>query len=108
MVELHLYVPAQDGEFESTLVEDDGLTFAARDGARYLTTISLSRSGSRLELATEVEGHGYPEFRRTAFELVFHGTTPAQLEADAEQVPVEAGSARVANCGAPMRVGADL
>ena len=108
VVELHVHVPAQDGEFESTLAEDDGLTFAARDGARYLTTISLSRNGSRLELSTTVDGDGYPEHRRTAFELVFHGTTPAHLEVNGEQVPVEGGRARVDNSGAPLRVLADL
>lgn len=108
VVELHVYVPAQDGEIDSTLAEDDGITFAARDGARYLTTITLSRNGSQLELSTSVEGDGYPEFRRTAFELVFHGTTPAHVEVSGEQVPVEAGRARVANTGAPLRVVADL
>ena len=74
----------------------------------FLTTISLSRNGSRLELSTSVDGDGYPEFRRTAFELVFHGTTPEQVEVGGEQIPVEAGRARVANAGAPMRVVADL
>jgi alpha-glucosidase len=108
VVELHVYVPAQDSESEFILAEDDGITFAAREGARYLTTISLSRNGSRLELATSVDGDGYPEFRRTAFEVVFHGTTPAYLEVDGDQVPVEAGRARVTNTGAPMRVVADL
>jgi alpha-glucosidase len=32
VVELHLFVPAQDGTTRSVLREDDGLTFAAAEG----------------------------------------------------------------------------
>ena len=44
MIELHLFVPQQDGTYASTLVEDDGLTFAAQQGACYRTTFTVTRS----------------------------------------------------------------
>ena len=41
MVELHLFVPVADGAYHSMLQEDDGLTFAALDGACYRTTFEV-------------------------------------------------------------------
>src|SRR3954453_3575234 len=73
VVELHLFVPFEDGEPRSLLQEDDGETTAALGGARYRTTFVLERRGSRVTLRAEVEGDGYPEFGREAFELVVHG-----------------------------------
>jgi alpha-glucosidase len=86
VVELHLFVPATDGEHESRLVEDDGLTTRAAEGARRDTTFTLTRSGGSVALAAQVEGRGYPEFRRTAFRLHVHGATPAHVELDGAQV----------------------
>jgi alpha-glucosidase len=73
VVELHLFVPTADGTHTSFLQEDDGLTFAASDGARYRTTFTVTRSGHRLAVRADVDGDGYPEFRRQAFALVVHG-----------------------------------
>jgi alpha-glucosidase len=73
VLELHLFVPEHDGTYVSMLHEDDGLTFAARNGAFYRTTFEVTRSADRLVLRAEVEGDGYPEFARNAFELLVHG-----------------------------------
>ncbi|MFL6134500.1 MAG: TIM-barrel domain-containing protein, partial [Nocardioidaceae bacterium] len=75
-VELHVFVPPGDGSHLSVLAEDDGLTFALRDGAYYRTRFTLTRDGGRLTLVGTVDGQGYPEFRRTSFRLVVHGASP--------------------------------
>src|SRR3954469_2001491 len=72
-IELHLFVPVEDGTHRSLLQEDDGETTAALGGARYRTTFVLERRGSRVTLRGDVEGDGYPEFAREAFRLVVHG-----------------------------------
>jgi alpha-glucosidase len=86
-IELHVFVPEADGEHRSLLREDDGLT---RDGGHLTTTFKLARRGDRVTLRAEVEGDGYPEFRRTAFRLVVHGA--------------EAGSREIANAGTGLEV----
>ena len=73
VIELHLFVPERDGTYVSMLQEDDGLTFAAGEGARYRTTFTVTRRANRLTVQADVEGDGYPEFARRAFELVLHG-----------------------------------
>jgi alpha-glucosidase len=87
VVELHLFVPRTDGRFTSTLQEDDGITFAARDrDARYRTTITVTRAGSRITLSADVTGNGYPEFAREAFHLVLHGLNVDTVRLDGEDV----------------------
>ena len=68
-IELHLFVPrGRRRAHRSFLQEDDGLTFAARDGARrYRTTFRSPARGGTVTLRAEVEGDGYPEFAREAF-----------------------------------------
>jgi len=78
-IELHLFVPASDGTYQSFLQEDDGVSFAALDGARYRTSFELTRDGDRLRLRADVEGEGYPEFARREFHLVIHGAAPATV-----------------------------
>ena len=46
-IELHLFVPRGDGTHRSLLQEDDGITTAALDGARYRTTFTVTRRGAR-------------------------------------------------------------
>src|SRR5262249_43425359 len=92
-IELHLFVPLADGTHRSFLQEDDGLTFAARDGARYRTTFAVERRGDRVTLRAEVEGDGYPEFARERFVLVLHGAAPATVVVDGEAVGVRDGRA---------------
>ena len=73
VIELHVFVPDADGETRSVLHEDDGNTFAFRDGAFYRTVFVLQRKGSRVTLDATVTGGGYPDFRRERFVFHFHG-----------------------------------
>lgn len=108
-IELHVYIPREDGQFRSMLHEDDGETFALRQGAFYRTEFLLRRHGTQLSLSATVTGQGFREFRREKFALVFHSMAPANIRIDA--VPVEAsagGDIRVANTGRPFHLTADL
>ena len=86
------------------LQEDDGLTFAALDGARYRTTFEVTRSGDRMTLQAEVEGDGYPEFAREAFHLVVHGADPQTVRLDGTTIPRTDGFFRLANRGTGFTV----
>jgi alpha-glucosidase len=70
VIELHLFVPGEDGTQTSFLQEDDGLTI---DGGFVRTTFTVTRAGTAVTVATSVEGDGYPEFARERFDLVVHG-----------------------------------
>jgi alpha-glucosidase len=85
-IELHVFVPGEDGSRSSLLHEDDGLTFAALDGARYRTTFHVTRTGDRVTLSAAVDGDGYPEFARTAFHLVIHGAAPGTMRVDGKEL----------------------
>ncbi len=86
VLELHLFVPGTDGEHVSMWQEDDGLTFAASDGARYRTTVVASRAGDQLSVRADVTGDGYPEFRRESYHLVIHGAAPEVVDLDGTPV----------------------
>ncbi|MBM7800005.1 alpha-glucosidase [Microlunatus panaciterrae] len=79
VVELHLFAPGFDGTFGSFLQEDDGLTFAALEGGRYRTSFEVTRSGRAITVEAAVEGNGYPEFAREAFDLIIHGASPSTV-----------------------------
>jgi alpha-glucosidase len=98
-IELHLFVPDADGMHRSLLQEDDGLTFAALDGARYRTTFEVTRNGTRVTLRAEVDGDGYPEFRREAFHLVIHGAAPPTVVVDGMDVETSDGHFASPNAG---------
>lgn len=108
LIELHIFIPDADGEYDAMLHEDDGLTFAYRDGAYYRTSLTLRRAGGALTLVAAVAGAGYPEFARRAFALVFHGAAPATVVADGLTVAGEGGRFVVPNAGAGMVVEAAL
>lgn len=73
-LELHLFVPGEDGELLSTLHEDDGHTKAHAKGAFLRTSFLVTRKGSELRLRASVTGQGYPEHQRRSFTLVIHGS----------------------------------
>jgi alpha-glucosidase len=103
-VELHLFVPTEDSEHSSFLQEDDGLTFAALEGARYRTTFTVTRRGSDVTVRGDVVGDGYPEFRRTDFHLVVHGAAPSTVDLDGRTVPADGGRFVLANAGQDLVV----
>ena len=98
-IELHVFVPAADGTYESTLQEDDGLSFDALEGARYRTTFALTRSGDRVEVRADVDGEGYPEFAREAFRVVIHGATPQAARLDGVEVRATGPAFMLPNAG---------
>jgi alpha-glucosidase len=104
VVELHLFVPLGEGHYKSRLVEDDGLTFASRDGAHVSTTFTVTRSGDEVTLTGEATGDGYPEFRRTAFRLVVHGAQPAVVRHDGADVSPAEGGFLLVNDGTDLQV----
>jgi alpha-glucosidase len=102
-IELHLFVPVGDGTHESLLQEDDGLTFAALDGARYRTVFEVRRRGSTVTIEARVDGDGYPEFARREFRLVVHGAAPTTVRVDGEDVAAGDGRFAIPNAGAGFR-----
>src|SRR5262245_20606587 len=63
LLELHIMVPDEDGEFFSQLHEDDGVSLAFQSGAYVRTTFCLTRQKGRVRVSARVTGDGYPEFR---------------------------------------------
>lgn len=107
-IELHIFVPLADGEYSSMLHEDDGLTFAFQNGNFLRTTFSLRRSGNQINLHGQVSGHGYPEFARQAFELVWHGATPKNLLVNGQTVTVQDERLLIPNRGSELQISAQL
>jgi alpha-glucosidase len=103
-IELHVFAPARDGSCASALAEDDGLTFAANNGARLHTSFTLTRRGRLVTLAAEVDGDGYPEHAREAFELVLHGADPDTVIQDGSRVTPHDGRYRIRDSGAGFSV----
>ena len=98
-IHLDVYLPDEDGETHSVLHEDDGVTFARKDGAFYRTEFSLRRAGDAITLDATVMGKGFPEFARTEFRLVFHGDVQDQAVADGESVTLAGGRLTLTNRG---------
>jgi alpha-glucosidase len=78
-IDLHLFVPKEDGEFVSHLHEDDGETHAFKQGAYLRTSLLVKRQGKRLSLSARCDGRGFPQFRRTQFRLKIHGAQAALI-----------------------------
>ncbi len=97
-LELHVFVPQQDGEFRSTVHEDDGKSKAYEKGAFLRTAIIATRNGGDLLLRASVTGQGYPEHRRRRFTLVFHGNVQ-EVQQSGHQLPVEQGRVQLDNRG---------
>ncbi|MEO7752068.1 MAG: glycoside hydrolase family 31 protein [Terracoccus sp.] len=76
-IELHVFDPVVDGEWESRLVEDDGLTVESAAGARLETAIAVRRSGGEVAVDTQTSGDGYAAHRRQSFSVVRHPAATA-------------------------------
>jgi alpha-glucosidase len=103
-IELHVFVPTEDGEYQSTLHEDDGLTFAFRQGAYYRTTFTLRKAGDQITLQGSVTGNGYPEFAREAFHLIFHGASPNLIHTNDQSLSPENGKYILQNAGTDFQI----
>jgi alpha-glucosidase len=106
-LELHLFVPSEDGKFRSTLHEDDGKTKAHEQGAFYRTTFTTVRKGSELRVHAAVEGRGYPEHRRRSFTLVLHGPVQ-EVTVNGHELQATQGRVKFDNQGAGFQVLANV
>ena len=105
VIELHLIVPDEEGEFHSHLHEDDGATNAFREGAFIRTTFHMQRRGTRVSLSATTEGQGFPEFRRKRFVLVIHGwRAGTRVDINGHEARTENGRAAFENRGEPFEV----
>ncbi len=107
-IELHIFIPDQNGTYHSSLHEDDGLTFKFRDGAYFRTDFTLTRTGGHLTLEAAVSGKGYAEFARQAFQLVFHGGSPTAMRANGQIVSIQDGRMELSNAGTGFQLEAEL
>ena len=107
-LELHVFLPDEDGETLSTLHEDDGESFAFRDGAFYRTQFALRRAGPRVTLEGTVTGDGYPAFRRRELVLRFHGAVGDAVTVDGVRQEVRDGALTLANAGISFRLEAEV
>lgn len=71
-MELHVYLPTEGETGESMVQEDDGLTDDHQSGSYFRTSFRLVRETDTFEISGQVEGRGFPEFRRKAFHLFLH------------------------------------
>jgi alpha-glucosidase len=83
-LELLAYIPKEDGEFVSSLREDDGLTIAHERGAFLQTTFRMERKGDKVKLTGTASGDGFSEFSRVTFRLVFKGEPVSQVRINGE------------------------
>lgn len=72
-IQLHIYAPRSEGTSHACLEEDDGISFQRNDGHYLRTTFALDKAKDSLTLKAETSGNGFPEFRRTHFEIHLHG-----------------------------------
>lgn len=98
-VELHVFLPDEDGETRSFLYEDDGTTFAFRDGAFLRTDFQLKRTGGEIFLTATVSGRGYPEFARREFVVMLHGLQGEEVTVDAASYALVDGRFTLPNTG---------
>jgi alpha-glucosidase len=97
-LELHLFVPGRDGEFRSTLHEDDGKTKAHEKGAFLRTVFTTTRKGNELRLRASVTGQGYAEHQRKKLTLVLHGNVQ-EVEIDGHKLQTTSGRVTFDNRG---------
>lgn len=98
-IELHVFMPTADGETRSFLHEDDGETFAFRDGAFYRTEFLLRRDGGTITLEAVVAGRGYAEFARREFIVVFHGPVSSPITVDGRKATLDGDRLTLQNAG---------
>jgi len=108
VIELHVFVPEANGTYDSVLYEDDGLTFGFRAGVYYRTTFTLTKAAARLTLRAVVAGHGYAEYARETFHLVFHGASPSAVRVNDQDVLLDQGQFIVPNKATDFLLEAEL
>lgn len=98
-VQLHLVVPeGWDGESETEVVADDGLTFAYRRGERSRLRVRIAAADGHVALVTEETAEGYGHFELS---VVLHGPVKSlRWNGAATELRTE----RAVLAGTPMKV----
>ncbi len=99
LLQLHVIVPAEDGEFQSELHEDDGISDAHMTGQFVRTSFVLRRNGDRLRVRADVAGNGFPEFQRRRFQVIFHGSAVERVEVAGIERRASNGQIEIENAG---------
>lgn len=107
-IELHVFIPDEDGVFHSLLHEDDGDTFAFRDGAFYRTDFVLRKAGAQITLEATVSGNGYQAFVRKEYRIVFHGGIRKQVQVNGSTVSVVDQTLSLANTATSFKIEAEI
>jgi alpha-glucosidase len=103
-IELHLFVPGEDGTYRSALQEDDGTTFEANAGARLRTSFEVTRLGEQVTVRAELDGDGYESFARREFVLVVHGAVADAIVVDGTNDELANGRITLPNEGRAFTV----
>jgi alpha-glucosidase len=97
VLELHVVVPDEDGEFSSVLHEDDGVSDAFLQGYFVRTTFSVIRHGDRVRVSAKVTGNGFPESSRRLLRVIFRGAPVAKCELDGVELRASGGRVELEN-----------
>jgi len=89
LLELHVIVPDEDGDTESTLQEDDGSSQNYAIGAFLRTTFVVSRRGARVTVTLRTSGGGFPEHRRQRLNFYLRGYHGDHVELNGQPVRVQ-------------------
>ncbi|HEX6277847.1 MAG TPA: TIM-barrel domain-containing protein [Polyangiaceae bacterium] len=108
LLELHVFVPAENGRRTSLLYEDDGISHAFAAGAYVRTELELERTFGRVTLAARVTGSGFPEHCRRRFRVVFANAAPHSVRVNGVPVPGAGGGFVFANAREPFELVAEL
>lgn len=98
-LELHVFAPQRDSLTTSVLHEDDGISFAFRDGAFLRSVLELELHDGELRLRARTQGNGFPEARRKELSVVLHDFRAASARLDGRQIPLENGGLTFDNDG---------
>jgi alpha-glucosidase len=76
----------EDGDTESMLQEDNGLSHAFASGAFLRKTFPVSRRGQRLSVTSKSSGNGFPEFRRQRLRFRLRGFSGDRIELEGSAI----------------------
>jgi alpha-glucosidase len=99
VLELHAFAPSSDSLTTSLLHEDDGTTFAFRNGAFLRTVLEVELHGGELRLRSRTQGDGFPEARRDKLAVVLHNFDAKSARLDGREVAIEGGRLLFPNRG---------
>lgn len=99
LLELRVIVPDEDGDTESMLQEDDGVSHDFGSGAFLRTVFVVSRRGSRVSVTLRTSGDGFPEFRRSRLRIRLEGFSGQHIELSGRLIHLQTSQFTLENCG---------